>query len=42
MMLEQQNGLLDGFNENLWNATVVTLKSKSKIWFTFKDRTMVR
>jgi hypothetical protein len=40
-ILEQQDGLLDGFNESLWNATVesVTVKSKGEMVFTFKDGT---
>ncbi len=43
MILEQQDGLLDGFNESLWNATVesVTVKSKDELIFTFKDETVV-
>ncbi len=42
-MLEQQDGLLDGFNESLWNATVesVTVKSKGELIFIFKDGTTV-
>lgn len=37
-MLERQDGLLDGFNENLWNAAAesVTVKSKGEFCFTFK------
>jgi hypothetical protein len=43
-MLEQQDGLLVGFNESLWNATVesVTVKSKDELWFTFKDGTTLK
>jgi hypothetical protein len=42
-MLEQQEGLLDGFSESLWNATVesVTVKSKGELWFTLKDIKML-
>ncbi len=43
-VLEQHDGLPDGFNESLWNTTVesVTVKSKGEMIFTFKDGTTVK